>query len=61
MTSEVVKKAKSGSKRIPKKYESKNKEVEEMRELQNVKANVERLLGMSEPQAEKEERDYGQR
>ena len=34
---------------------------EEMRELQNVKANVERLLGMSEPQAEKEERDYGQR
>lgn len=34
MTSEVVKKAKSGSKRIPKKYESKNKEVEEVLEVE---------------------------
>ena len=34
MTSEVVKKAKSGSKRIPKKYEYKNKEVEEVLEVE---------------------------
>ena len=34
MTSEVVKKVKSGSKRIPKKYESKNKEVEEVLEVE---------------------------